>query len=323
MNFIKIIEIILYTTIILILFIGIGLGEYLYRLVIDNETDKSFLLKAPHNKPSKEYLSLPKDKSKKALEWFENVSKEKYMESFDHLKLHYYVIKNRIPTNKWVIIAHGYNSNALRHSLNALHFYNMGFNILVPDARGHGKSEGNYIGMGYKDRLDIIFYANEIINDLGDAGNPPEIILYGCSMGASTIMMAMGEKLPINIKACIADCGYSSAWSELSYQFKKVFKLPTFPILNFMSLMTKIHAGYFLEKANARKGLKKAKIPVLFIHGADDTFVPTKMTEENYKIANNPKEKLIIQGAGHTESSEVNPDLYWHRVFNFISKYMD
>ncbi len=323
MNFIKIIEIILYTTFILILFVGIGLGEYLYRLAIDNKTDKSPLLKAPHNQPTKECLNLPKEKTKKALEWFESSSKEKYIESFDHLKLHYYVIKNRIPTNKWVIIAHGYGSYAIRHSLNALNFYNMGFNILVPDARGHGKSEGNYIGMGYKDRLDIILYANKIINDFGDISNPPQIILYGCSMGAATVMMALGEKLPNNIRACIADCGYSSAWSEFSYQLKKIFKLPPFPILNFMSLITKIHAGYFLENVNVKKRLKKSKIPVFFIHGADDKLVPTKMTEENYESANIPKEKLIIKGAGHAESSEVNPDLYWHRVYNFISKYMD
>lgn len=323
MNFIEIIKIIFWTATVLILFIGIGLGEYLYRLVIDRKTDKSLLLNAPHNKPTKEFLNLPTDDSKKALEWFESNSKEGQIESFDHLKLHYYVIKNRVPTNKWVIIAHGYNSYAFRHSLNALNFYNMGFNILAPDARGHGKSEGNYIGMGYKDRLDIVSYIYEIINNFSTDKEPPKILLYGCSMGAATVMMALGEKLPENVKCCIADCGYSSVWAELSYQLKKMFKLPAVPILNFMSLMTKIHAGYFLENVNVKKKLKKAKIPVLLIHGGSDTFIPTEMTEENYKFINSPKEKLIIKGAGHAESSKVAPKPYWDKIFSFISEHMN
>lgn len=323
MNFIEIVTIIIFTTIFLILLIGVVLGEYLYRLVINNKTDKSLFLNAPHNKSKREFLNLPKDESKKALEWFENNSEERYIESFDNLKLHYYVIKNRVPTNKWVIVAHGYNSHATRHSLNALNFYNMGFNVLVPDARGHGKSEGNYIGMGYKDRLDITSYIYVIINRLSINQVPPQILLYGCSMGAATVMITLAENLPENVKACIADCGYSSAWEEFAYQFKLIFKMPPFPILNFMSLMTKIHAGYFLENANVSKKLKKAKIPVLFIHGASDTFIPPEMTEKNYKATKSPKEKLIIKGAGHAESSKVNPKLYWHTVFNFISKYMD
>ena len=323
MNFIETIKIIFFTTIILILFIGIGIGEYLYRMVIDNKTDKSLLLKVQHNKHTKDYSGLAKNDYKKALEWFESKSEEKYIESFDHLNLHYYVIKNRISTNKWVIIAHGYADCASRHSLNALQFYNMGFNILAPDARGHGKSEGNYIGMGYKDRLDIVSYIHEIINESSIDQEEPEILLYGCSMGAATVMMTLGEKLPKNVKACIADCGYSSAWSELSYQLKKIFKLPAIPILNFMSLMTKIHAGYFLENINPKKRLKKAKIPVLLIHGGDDTLVPTEMTEENYKSINSPKEKLIIKGAGHAESSKIAPELYWNKIFTFISKYID
>lgn len=107
----------------------------------------------------------------------------------------------------------------------------MGFNILAPDARGHGKSEGDYIGMGYKDRLDITSYIYEIINKFSINKPEPEILLYGCSMGAATVMMTLAEKLPNNVKACIADCGYSSVWAELSYQFKKFLNCPLFLFL--------------------------------------------------------------------------------------------
>ncbi len=319
MKFFEIILIILITLFVLIILSGLGIGEYFYNLILNRRSNKSSFLNASHNQSKLDYSKLPKDNYKKALEWFEETAKEKTLYSFDNLKLNYYVIKNRVPTNKWIILCHGYNGNAKRHAQNAINFYNMGFNLLIPDARGHGKSEGDYIGMGWKDRLDIVSYIKDIVKKY----EQPEIILYGCSMGASTIMMAAGENLPTNVKAIIADCGYSSLWKELSYQLKKIMGLPPIPIINFMSLITKFRAGYWLGNANALTQLKKSKTPILFIHGDSDTFVPTSMVYENYNAATCPKQKLIVKGAGHVESDTVNPDLYWHTIYNFISKYIN
>ena len=315
MKMAEILLIVFLTTLVLIILTGIFLGNYLYKLAINAHTDKSAFLKATPQTSQKS-----KDEEKKlAEEWFKSHCKTEFIFSFDNLKLNYYVIKSRTNSNKWVIMCHGYNGNALKQCQNAINFYNMGFNLLVPDARGHGKSQGEYIGMGWHDRLDIIKYINRIIREDSDA----KIILYGGSMGASTVLMTSGENIPKNVKAVVADCGYSSAWDELSYQLKKFLYLPSFPFLNFMSFITKIKAGYSLEDADAIKQVKKCKIPLLIIHGAEDKFVPTKMADIIYNSASCEKEKLIVPCAAHVQSSIVNPALYWKTVGDFLEKYAD
>ena len=195
----------------------------------------------------------------------------------------------------------------------------MGYNILIPDLRSHGLSEGNYIGMGWDDRLDIIKWINTILNDDPDA----EIVLHGVSMGASTVLMVSGEEIPSNVKAIIADCGYTSVWDEFSYQLDNLFSLPPFPIMNVSSLVAKIKAGYFLGDASAIKQVKNSKTPILFIHGDEDDFVPYYMMDELYDATNSEKEKLTIKNAGHAKASEIDPETYWTTVSNFINKYIN
>ena len=313
MKLIEIIFIIFLTALVISIAAGIFIGNYLYKLVINSHTDKSSFLKAtPQSRNNKNCT----DKSR---EWIKSHARSEFMFSFDNLKLNYYVIYSRTKSDKWVIVCHGYNGNAFRQSENALHFHNAGFNVLMPDARGHGKSEGEYIGMGWYDRLDIVGYINRIIGENSNA----KIILYGGSMGASTVLMTSGEKLPPNVKAVIADCGYSSVWEELKYQLKKFLYLPSFPFLNFMSFITKIKAGYSLRDASAVKQVKKCKIPIFIIHGSEDKFVPTYMASEIYNAASCKKEKLIVPNAAHVQSSVVDPYLYWESVDNFIEKYTD
>ncbi len=83
----------------------------------------------------------------------------------------------------------------------------------MPDLRGHGQSEGNYIGMGWDERLDIVDLTKYIINNYANT----EIVLFGVSIGVATVMTTSGEKLPSNVKAIIEDCGYTSAWSQFAY----------------------------------------------------------------------------------------------------------
>ena len=201
----------------------------------------------------------------------------------------------------------------------AKHYYDNGYNVLIPDLRAHGLSEGNYIGMGWDDRLDIISWINYILNENPNA----EIILHGVSMGAATVLMTSGEEIPSNVKAIVADCGYTSVWDEFAYQLDDLFSLPEFPILNVSSIVAKIRAGYFLGEASSLKQVKNSKTPILYIHGDKDDFVPYYMMEELYNATSSEKEMLTIEGAEHAKASEVDPETYWNTVNNFINKYMN
>ena len=253
-----------------------------------------------------------------AQKWLEEKSNysDKYIESYDKLQLHSYVVTQN--SNKWAIVVHGYGGSGKLMSDKSKYFYDMGYNVLIPDLRGHGKSEGDYIGMGWKDRLDIISWINFIIKENPNA----EIVLHGTSMGAATVLMTSGENLPSNVKAIVADCAYTSAWDEFSYQLETYLKVPSYYILNVTNMVTKLKAGYSLKEASALECVKKATVPILFIHGDKDKFVPYSMMDKLYDATNSPKEKLTIDGGEHANSDLVSPFLYWLTLEDFLNQYV-
>lgn len=253
-----------------------------------------------------------------AQKWLEEKSNysDKYIESYDKLQLHSYVVTQN--SNKWAIVVHGYGGSGKLMSDKSKYFYDMGYNVLIPDLRGHGKSEGDYIGMGWKDRLDIISWINFIINENPNA----EIVLHGTSMGAATVLMTSGENLPSNVKAIVADCAYTSAWDEFSYQLETYLKVPSSYILNVTNMVTKLKAGYSLKEASALECVKKATVPILYIHGDKDKFVPYSMMDKLYDATNSPKEKLTIEGGEHANSDLVSPFLYWLTLEDFLNQYV-
>lgn len=250
--------------------------------------------------------------------WMKETAGTITMTSYDDLNLSAYQIAAKEDTHKYAVIVHGYKSNALHMASFIKNFYDMGYHILAPDLRGHGLSEGDYIGMGGHDSLDVIDWTKQIIANDPEA----EIVLFGVSMGAATVMIASGRELPDQVKAIIEDCGYTSVWDEFSVELKRSFHLPAFPLLYTSSLVSKIRAGYFFSEASPITQVTKAVKPMLFIHGDADDFVPFSMLEPLYEAATCEKEKLIIEGAGHGQAASTNPDLYWTTVEAFLNKHM-
>ena len=299
----------------LVVILGVGglVGNYFYNLALNPFTSKDMIFGDDDDDTS---LEVEAD-----VNWLLEDSNyiDTYITSSDNLKLHAYEVKNENKTDIWAIVVHGYTSAGKLLSPKAKHLYNMGYNVLVPDLRSHGSSEGDYIGMGWDDRLDIIDWINYIVKN-----NPKsEIALHGTSMGAATVLMVSGEKLPYNVKAIVADCGYTSVYDEFSYQLKQLFNLPAFPIMNFSDVVTHIRAGYCLNDASAINQVKKSTTPILYIHGDKDDFVPYYMMDELYNATNSEKEKLTIEGGEHANSDLVNPKLYWSTVNSFLEKYIE
>lgn len=311
----KILKITLVTIILLLVSILGFVGNYFYNLALNPNTSKDIIFGTPDEAETTSGQVLDEDKT-----WLLNNSNytDEYITSSDNLKLHSYEIKNTIPSNKWVITVHGYTSEGLKMSTYAKKYYDMGYNVLIPDLRAHGLSEGDYIGMGWDDRLDIVSWINYILAKDANA----EIVLHGVSMGAATVSMTSGEDLPSNVKAIIADCGYTSVWEEFSYQLDDLFSLPEFPIMNVSSLVAQIRAGYSLSDASSIEQVKKSKTPILYIHGDKDDFVPYFMMEELYNATSSEKEMLTIKDAGHAKASEVDPETYWTTVYKFVNKYV-
>lgn len=223
------------------------------------------------------------------------------------------------PGHRYVVACHGYGNQASGMAENSYHFYEMGFNALLPDARGFGASEGDYAGMGWHERRDIVGWCNYILEQDPQA----EIILYGVSMGGATVMMTAGEAdLPGAVKLVIEDCGYTSVWDEFAAQLDQLFGLPTFPLLDVTSLITQVKAGWNFKEASALEQLKNCTIPILLIHGEEDDFVPFWMVQPLYDAVRAPKQLYTVPGAAHAESATVDPDGYWSTISGFLAEYL-
>ena len=216
-----------------------------------------------------------------------------------------------------VIMMHGYRSDGFADFSTVFGFYrSMGFNILLPHQRSHLTSEGKYITFGIKERYDCVDWANYISREVGG-----DIWLLGVSMGAATVMMASCLNLPESVRGIIADCGFTSPWDQLAYVLKRDYGLPPFPVLNMVNRRFRRMTGVDLRSVSCADALKKCRIPVLFIHGGSDGFVPCEMSHENYESCASEKEIYVSDGADHAVTSWVDPRGYRDAVRKFIAKY--
>lgn len=223
------------------------------------------------------------------------------------------------PSKDTVIVAHGYKGNGETMANYAKMFHDLGFNVLLPDSRAHGNSAGKYITFGWLDRLDYLDWIAKIISY---GGQDSRIVLFGVSMGGATVEMLSGEDLPAQVKLIIADCGYSDINSELTYLLKQLYHMPKYPIVPAVSLINKRRQGFDLKQVSSINQLAKNKLPIFFIHGEKDVYVPTAMVEENYAATKGPKQKWIVPDATHAESFWINPEEYRQRVQSFLDEYL-
>ena len=243
------------------------------------------------------------------------------IKSRDNLTLHGDYIPAENPTGRVAIFFHGYTSCGLSDCSSIGAFLSkQGFDCLIVDSRAHGKSEGKYIGFGILERYDCLAWIN-YINERFD--KKKDILLYGISMGGATVLMTSGlEKFPDNVKVIIADCAFTSPYEVFSHVLKKDYKIPKFPVMNINDAICRRKAGYGFKDYSTLDAVKNAPCPILFVHGKDDNFVPTWMSQQNYDACSSPKELLWIDNAGHGASYYENQELYESKVKDFVGKYM-
>ena len=248
----------------------------------------------------------------------EHNAEDVYIKSDDNLKLHGLWIPANNPRGT-VLFAHGYRSTMLVDFGLAFDYYhNQGMNLLVPEQRCHGLSEGKFITFGVKESKDMlrwIAYHNEVYGDFS-------MLLSGLSMGASTMLYLADQNLPSNVKGIIADCGFTSPWDIISVIFKRVIHLPDTPTLVVTDLIAKLCAGFGLKEKDTRRSLLKSRLPVFLVHGTDDGFVPCEMTRQGYEACSSAKQLLLVEGADHGVSFLIAKDRYTEIINEFLDRYI-
>ena len=228
--------------------------------------------------------------------------------------------KGHTEEKRVVICFHGYTGEGLsNHMAIGDYFLKHGYAMLLPDARAHGQSEGEYIGFGCLDRKDALSWINWVIQECGE---DVKIMLYGTSMGGATVLMTSGLDLPDNVKGIVSDCGFTSPKEVFTHVLNSMYHLPAFPAIQGADLLNRRFAGYGMDECNAKYEVRKAKVPILFIHGSEDTFVPRSMCDEIYDNCSSPKRKLIVEGASHAESYYKDMETYEKALDEFAGEIM-
>lgn len=311
------------------LVLSLAAGNYLFRFALDPSFEKGLpaAFAQPSTKPTAEAedamgnsytdTRMWQEYSAEAAQWFREARNSWSLTAEDNtLRTGSYFANQG---HGYAIVCHGYGADSSQMAGYCRMFYDLGLSVLAPDAMAHGSSGGDYIGMGWLERKDLLGWINRII----DRDPQAEILLFGISMGGATVMMTAGEELPHQVKCVVEDCGYTSVMDEFSVQIDQLIGLPSFPLLYTADLVCRLRAGYWFGSASAVEQLKKAEVPMLFIHGERDTFVPYWMLDQVYEACASPvKEKLSIPGASHGAAAAVDPVKYWNTIEEFVGRFI-
>ncbi len=206
------------------------------------------------------------------------------------------------------LLFHGYQGNGERDMSGGIaRCFALGRNALIVDHRASGHSDGHTITFGILEKRDVRRWVDFAIAHFGE---DVKLILTGISMGAATVMMVAGEELPKNVVAVLADCGFTSP-EEIIKKVIRDMHLPANLLYPFVRLGARLFGGFNLNEDSPLSAMKRSKIPMIFIHGDADDYVPCEMSERLYAICTSEHKKFVaIKGAGHGLSYPTDKEGY-------------
>lgn len=240
-----------------------------------------------------------------------------YVKAFDGVLLHgrYYHVKDNAPLD---IQFHGYRAAAFRDSCVAGNAsIERGHNLLLVDQRGQGESKSNTMTMGIKEHRDVLTWVEFSLDKFG---KDIKIMLYGLSMGASSVVMATALELPENVKGILADCPYSSPTDIIAFVAKNTTKMPRYVSVPFAALAARVFGGFKLTGFTCKDAVKNAKIPILLFHGEADHYVPCYMSEEIKEANKAMVDRYTFPGAGHGVSYFSDKKRYHDLLEEFVTR---
>lgn len=251
--------------------------------------------------------------------WIETVKREKiYADTIDGYRL----VAEEFPertSETWVLLLHGYTGWKEEMYQFAYWYQKQGYAVLVPDLRCQGESEGDFIGMGWTDHYDCQLWIEHILEESPNA----KIVLHGQSMGAATaLIMAGSPEASDHIKAVVSDSAYTTAYEMFGDKITEWFHLPAVLFVDSACVMLRLRGGYDLRDASPLRAVEGSRVPILFIHGDEDKMIDVNMSYELYDAAVCEKELFIVEGAGHAQAQDKDPEAYYGRIEDFLSRYL-
>lgn len=214
------------------------------------------------------------------------------------------------------VLCHGFTCAKCVSLIYASLFLDMGYAVIIYDQRNHGLSGKAHTTMGYYERHDLKKLVDWCYKHYGDDIN---IVTHGESMGAATVLLHL--EIDKRVKCAIADCGYSDLMELLKYQLVNFYRLPQFLLIP-VNIITYLRAGFRYQDVSPIRAVRRTNVPILFVHGKKDHYVPTKMSIDMFKAKKSNKELYLVDNAGHGENCLVNPEEYRRRLERFLKEYL-
>ena len=285
--------IIIGASIALVLIIYFGISYLIYRMMMIN-----------HNKHEINLVDHKEDFYKDSYAWFQEVPKEDiYVNSYDGFKLHaYYIPSYNKKSNSLAIVVHGYQSKSTDMIIIAKMYSEMGFQVIMPDLRSHGESEGYFTSFGHYEKYDLKKWINLALRSYG---SNIELLIHGVSMGAATTLLVTGLDIPKkNIKFMVLDSIFTRVGKTLTNTNKsKGLRIFYFGI----NVITYFKYKFTFIGIRPIKQMRKNTFPFLIIQGKDDHVVPVSMAKQMLTVSPaTKKELLIIDDAKHAQGFRVD-----------------
>lgn len=234
--------------------------------------------------------------------------------SFDGYLLHGTYVPYAGESKKYVIITHG-NSYTRFGSLKYLDLFRQeGFNVLIYDDRGHGENEKAICTMGLKESKDLLALIDYMHHRFGK-----DILLglHGESMGAAISLLVLGEHPSLSF--VVADCPYAELEGVLKHQLKIHYHLPGF-LVPLSGAICELRYHYNFNRVKPLKALKSNRVPLCFMHGEGDTFIPPehslRLSEQNHGYS----EVHLFPHSEHAQSFSEHEKEYRSIVHAFLKK---
>lgn len=248
------------------------------------------------------------------ISYFDDVSTEKYIvKGYEDYDLHVMFCRSNKESNKYVIISHGHTDNMYGDLKYMKMYLDMGYHCIIYDLRDHGMNKRDLCTYGIKESKDLLKIIEDTYRRYGDN---IYLGLHGESLGAATILTTLG--LTQDVKFVVADCGFSNLKDVLRQGISSMH-IPSI-MTDITSLMAKINYGYSFDEMRPIDALKDNHVPILFIHGKNDTFILPANSEDMSKETKGISELLEVERAGHAESVLTDPQLYKKKVLEFLNK---
>jgi fermentation-respiration switch protein FrsA (DUF1100 family) len=193
--------------------------------------------------------------------------------------------------------------------------FSLGYNVFLYDSRHHGESGGKYCTYGFLEKHDV----STVIDYLQQREDLTvgKIGVFGTSMGAAVAIQAAA--IDARIASVVAEASFTTLRSiAVDYQ-RRLIKLPWHFLRNVAFARSQKVAGFKARFVVPVEDVKKLRCPILFVHGLDDTFIDVQHSKELFRLAPEPKELLLIDGANHNNVWDVGGDTYKNALVSFLN----